>query len=165
MLIVTLTGLVLVAIALCDRRARWLVGVVCLVWMLTAYADGFSPDRYAAIASRVPADLMGALMSVGVIALSRRYEVWALSVPVFFMAMLAAHFAYWFAYAHGVSLWPIYANGLNALFLLQLAFLAGPGGTRIANYISRRAGFNGSWRLAGFVSRRLAIGKKADEVS
>ena len=159
MSVVTLTGLALASIALCDPRARALVGVILIVWGVTWTAD-MSLAAQDSVPFRIPADLVGATLALAVIAVQRRYEAWAVSVPFFFALMLSAHFAYWFAYAQGVSLWVVYANGLNALFLAQLAVLAGPGGTRIANVFSRWTGASRSWGLAGFMSRRVVGGKE-----
>ncbi len=159
MTIITLTGLALAMVALCDPRARALVGVISTVWLITWFADA-NLSAQDSVPFRIPADLVGATLAVAVITAQRRYEAWAVSVPLFFALMLSAHFIYWFAYARGVSLWLIYANGLNVLFLAQLAILATPGGTRLANVFSRWSGAPGPWRLVGFVSRRVDGGKE-----
>lgn len=134
---VSILGLVLAVVAGFDRRTHPLLMVIALVWMGTAYADTFIPDRVTALAARIPIDFFGGLMSLMLVRhgydLSHR---WAKIVPVAYTLLLLCHATYWLAYYNGVSLWAVFAHSLNALFILQLAALAVPGGGKLIDRAS-----------------------------
>ena len=120
-------GIVLAVIAATDRRARPMLALIALVLVQTALCEQMVSDRLTEVAMRIPVDLAGGLLSLNLI----RRERWSLMIPAMFCAFLFCHAAFWLARFNGVDIWGIYPHALNALFLLQLASLAWPGGGRL----------------------------------
>ncbi len=127
---VTVAGLVLAALAACDRRAWPFLGVVALSWGMTSAAD-HALLVLAAIWARLIIDALGVLLAWVVEGRSRPWVWWMGGVRATFALMLLAHSLYWLSRSLGVEMWLVYAHGLNLLSLLQLLFLAGPIGWRL----------------------------------
>lgn len=119
----TILGLVLAALALCERRVWPFVAIVSAVWLCTEVTE-YLPDRITGLQLRVPIDFAGGAISLFYI-VRHRVGQW---VTALFALMLMNHATYWLAYANGVNVWVEYAHMLNALWLIQLAVLAVPGG-------------------------------------
>lgn len=153
---VTVAGLVLAALAACDRRTWPFVGVIALAWAMTWRLDQSLPVL-AAIWARVFVDALGALLAWGVEGRSRPWAWWMGGVRVTFVLMLLAHGVFWMARHLGLDLWLFYAHGLNVLTLAQLVFVAGPGGRRLARFLLDRVAGAG----AGPAGRASAPGRAA----
>ena len=126
-LAVSIACVVLALVGLLDRRAWPFVGLIAYVWLLTSISD-YMPHRLTGIAMRAPIDLVGGFLGLGAISLYRRREWWALAGTSVFALMLLNHGVFWLSRFNGYDGWQAYANAINALLILQLAILAGPGG-------------------------------------
>jgi hypothetical protein len=144
---VSIFGLILAAIAFCDRRAWPLLVVMALSWMETGIASVLTRDVLMQLGFRIPID-----MSCGFLALlfsAGRREKWALAFVSLFPVLLLLHGLYWLSRYNGLNFWLFYAHSLNGVFLIQLACLAFPGGTRLVGVIRSWVGAfldSGRWR-------------------
>lgn len=129
--LIGILGLILAAVSLADRRAWPFLFVIVSVWMMTAWSESH-PDRLAGLGYRVGFDAVGGAFCL--LLVRRPYD--RLIVGVFIL-MLLNHAAFWLTYTNGISIWPYYAWLLNALWLLQLGLLAGPGGRVIVGVVAR----------------------------
>lgn len=121
--LINFVGLILAALALCERRAWPFLCLLLAVWWMTLLSEGHE-DRLQGLSYRVGIDIIAGILCFLLIHRDR----FGTGVFAVFVLMCLNHAMFWLSYANDLNLWSYYAWGINALWLVQMGLLASSGG-------------------------------------